>query len=314
MQTIVVCSPSFCKNKQLVNNLNSKLGQTFNIRYTNCKTELLQQELIEELKNAHYAVIGKENINATTIHSAKSLKGIAKWGVGLDKIDLRACNKFNIKVSWKPGVNAESVAEFTLGLMINLLRNITITSEKLHSNIWYKNGGTRLSRKKVGIVGFGNIGKRVAELCRAFKCDVSVCDINPTKLTTAKEKGFKILKLEELLGYVDIITFHIPLNKKNLSLIGHKEFDLIASKTFIINTSRGEIIDEKELIKSLKSRRIAGAALDVYHNEPNINPDLLKLKNLITTPHIAGNSQEAALAMGAAVIDGLHDLIFNSNN
>jgi D-3-phosphoglycerate dehydrogenase len=273
------------------------------------KSELLKSNLEKYFKNVEYGennnesegiIVGTEVINEEALTKYPKLKIISKYGVGLDNIDLEACKKRNIKVGWTGGLNKEAVAQLALSNMISLCRNIYTSSNQLKNGNWNKNGGRDLSEMTVGIIGVGQIGKQLIEYLKPFKCKILLNDVIDLKMNG--QVGF-----EELLENADIVTLHLPLIKETHHLINESSINLMKSNSFLINTSRGNIVEINALKKALLSNRIAGAALDVYPIEPCEDNELLKIPNLICTPHIAGNSFRAVEKMGNSSIQHLRD-------
>ena len=202
-----------------------------------------------------------------------------------------------IRDSYTPGRNARAVAEFTFGLILSLTRNIVRAHERLRRGIWseyHEMSGPELFEKTIGIIGFGHIGRLVASIARGFGMKILVYDPYVEK-STISALGYKLVELDTLLKESDIITIHARLTRETEKMIGEREFSLMKKTAYIINTSRGRIIDQRALYKALKNRQIAGAALDVFEIEP-LPPDdpLLSLENIVLTPHIAGSSTEVA--------------------
>ena len=262
------------------------------------------KELVNFLCDANAAIVGLELINDELLDELPNLKFIAKYGVGLDNIDLEACKKRNIKVGWSSGVNKRSVAEMTLGFMLSLTRNLYLTSNQLKDSFWNKDGGHQLSNKTVGIIGLGNIGKEVIDLLKPFNCNVLVNDILDIE-EYSKNNNLKIKTKNQIYHESDIISIHTPLTNETNNLINKEVFHKMKSKSFIINTARGKIINEKDLKFALINNIISGAALDVYDIEPPTDKSLIKLPNLICTPHTGGNAKEAVLKMGESAIKHL---------
>jgi len=298
---IKVPNRAFSNNKDLVD----LLLKNFPKSHINLKGMRFRDEaLVKFLYDAEAAIIGLELINNDLLDKLPKLKFIAKYGVGLNNIDLEACKKRNIMVGWSPGVNKRSVAEMTLGFMLSLSRNLFTTSNQLKSSIWNKNGGYQLSNKTVGIIGLGNIGKEVVKLLKPFQCNILVNDILNIE-DFSKKNNLKIKSKEEIYRESDIISVHTPLTNETNNLINKEAFSLMKSTSLIINTARGGLVNETDLEFSLKNKVIAGAALDVYDTEPPVNENLIKLPNLICTPHIGGNSHEAVMKMGESAINHL---------
>jgi D-3-phosphoglycerate dehydrogenase len=273
------------------------------------KSELLKSNLEKYFKNVEYGenchesegiIVGTETINDEVLKKYLKLKIISKYGVGLDNIDLEACKNRNIKVGWTGGLNKEAVAELTISNMISLCRNIYTSSNQLKNNNWNKNGGRSLADMTVGIIGVGHVGKKLIEYLKPFKCKILLHDIIDLKVNG--QVGF-----EELLKNSDIVTLHLPLTNYTHHLINESSIKLMKPNSFLINTSRGNIVEINSLKKALLSHKIAGAALDVYPLEPYEDHELLKIPNLICTPHIAGNSLQAVEKMGNSSIQHLRE-------
>ena len=260
------------------------------------------------LKKCNYAIIGLDQIKKDLLIQCKKLKGISKYGVGTDNIDFDACKELKIKVKYSKGVNKRSVSEEVLSLMISLIRNLFVSCNHLKNSKWIVNGGTELSGKTIGIIGVGNVGKDLISLLKPFKCKILVNDIINQKKYYDKNKLIKSSK-KNIFIKSDIITIHTPLSNNTFKMINYKSLKLMKKTSFLINTSRGKIIDQKDLKSFLIRGKIAGAALDVYEEEPPKDKNFLKLPNLICMPHIGGSSKEAINNMGLAAINNLIKMI-----
>ncbi len=259
-------------------------------------------ELVDFLADADAALIGRELVNAELIRSLPKLRMISKYGVGLDNLDHEVLSRANIELRVTPGINRRSVAELTLGFMIGLCHNML--SEELKRGVWQRDGGQELTGKTVGIIGCGNVGQELARLLQPFQCRILVRDIADRSEFChqfgAVETGF-----EELIGDADIVTLHVPLTKDTKSFIDKAVFAKMKTSAFLVNTSRGRVVHQESLHQALVSGEIAGAGLDVFWEEPPIGSKFLQLPNLMVTPHIGGNTQEAVEAMGKAAIQNL---------
>ncbi|MBR9706742.1 phosphoglycerate dehydrogenase [Candidatus Pacearchaeota archaeon] len=295
----------------------STLKETFpNCILNNTGKRYSFQELINVLKEVEGAIIGADIIDESVLEKCPNLKIISNYGVGLDNLDLAACAKYSVTIKNKEGVNKRSVAELTLGLMSGLMRNWYQTSLKLKENSWDKAGGRNLSKKTIGIIGVGNVGKEIVKLLKPYECEILVNDIRQDEEQKSfyQENNLKEVSKDEIYKKADIISLHIPLTNLTQNLINKEVFEMMNSTSFIINTARSEIINEDDLFFALKNSIIAGGALDVYKTEnPPENKELLKLRNLICTPHIGGNSNESILAMGYASVNGLKDFFENGS-
>lgn len=298
---VVVTSPSFSRNK----NLQDEIFKYFPKAKLNIKGKIFnQQELIEYLKDADAAIVGLEIINEVVLNQCKKLKIIAKYGVGLDNINLQDCRKRNIAIGWTGGVNKLSVAEMTLGFMLMFSRNLYITSNELKLGKWNKSGGFQLSEKKIGIIGLGFIGKELVRLIKPFKCEIFINDI-VNKEKYCRKNNLKETSKEQIYKNSDIVTIHVPYNQTTNKMVDIEVLKNMKKSSYIINTSRGNIINEQDLKYALQNNIISGAAIDVYREEPPTDQDFLKLPNLICTPHIGGNAKEAIEAMGISAIKHL---------
>jgi phosphoglycerate dehydrogenase-like enzyme len=298
---VKVSTIAFSKNQALV----SLLQQHFPDAEVNNKgIRMNDDDLVDFFSDADAVIVGLEKITPELLNKLPRLKMIAKYGVGLDNVDMTACSDRGIRIGWTGGVNKRSVAEMALGFMLALIRNLYSTSNQMKQMVWNKSGGFQLSGKTVGIIGLGNIGKELVALLKPFGCNIIVNDIADISLFAA-ENELKIVSKSELISSADLISIHTPANTNTLNLFTLIEFKMMKPTAFIINTARGGIINEGDLKIALKDRLIAGAALDVYEPEPPIDRELLEMENVICTPHTGGNAAEAVFAMGESAINHL---------
>jgi D-3-phosphoglycerate dehydrogenase len=250
------------------------------------KTRLTEDQVIELLGAESVGLIaGLESLNSRVLRSATALKVIARVGTGLDSVDLGEAAKLGIKVLNTPDAPTSAVAELTLGHILGLLRNIAKADRQIRDNKWQGQMGTLLETKTVGVVGFGRIGQRVAKLVASFGAKVIVSD--PYTDTTEYEN----CALDELCQRVDVLTLHLPYVEKTHNLIGSRQFQLMKKGSFVINVSRGGLIDEIALLQALESEHIAGAALDCFEQEPYFGP-LSKLECVQMTAHMGTYARE----------------------
>lgn len=298
---VKVSNVAFSKNSYLV----KRLLQEFPDAEVNMEGKRMQNELLVNFfSDTEGVIVGLESITAAVLDQLPSLKFVAKYGVGLDNIDLEACKERNIQVGWTGGVNKRSVAEMTLGFMLALCRNLYNTSNQLKQQVWNKSGGTQLSGKTIGIIGLGHIGKELVKLLIPFECNIIVNDIVHMN-DYAKIYGLECVTKEELFRQADIISIHTPLTPQTSNLIDLNIFKKMKPTAYLVNTARGGIVNESDLKYALQHCLIAGAALDVYETEPPMDQELLSLPSLICTPHTGGNSYEAVVAMGLSAIEHL---------
>ena len=298
---IKVSTLAFSGNKNLVEGL-LEVFPDAEFNYTGKRMN--GESLIEFFQGAEGVIVGLEKITGDLLDKLPDLKIIAKYGVGLDNIDLQACAQRNIKIGWTAGVNRRSVAEMTLGFMLALCRNLFTTSNQLKNGIWNKSGGSQLSDKTIGIIGLGNIGREVVQLLAPFNCKILANDI--LEMTEyAERESIEFVSKEILYKESDIITIHTPLTTETDGLFDLNVFLQMKPSAFLINTARGGLIKEADLLEALDKNIISGAALDVYSEEPPLNQKLLSMPSLMCTPHIGGNSVEAVIAMGMAALNHL---------
>lgn len=250
-------------------------------------------------------------LNAEVLEKGKKLKFIGRAGVGLDNIDLEKCQELNITVLNTPKAPSVSVAELTIGLMISLLRYIPKANISMHCGEWHKSQllGETLYGKTLGIIGFGNIGQEVAKRLESFKMKIGIFDISKECLKMGKDLGYKIYEsIEGLIKESQIITLHLPVSNRTNRLIDESCFNLMNDDTLLINTARGELIDEKALLKALENNLIGGAALDVYSKEPLGEHDLCNYEeNLILTPHIGSQTIETQIHASSMIAQKIID-------
>lgn len=296
-----VCNISFSKNSILVNKI-KKYFKDVNFNFNGVRLD--GEELIDFCKDADAIIVGVEKINSFILKRLPNLKYIAKYGVGIDNIDIDSCKERGVLIGWTGGVNKRSVAELTLGYMLILMRNIFSSYSDLKKLRWIKDGGNSLYNKKIGIIGMGNIGQDLIKLLSVFDCEILANDISENSLLS-KKLNFKYVTKEFLYRNSDIVTLHVPLTSSTKKMINTKVFNKMKNSSILINTSRGGVVCEKDLIDALKNKKIHSAALDVFQYEPLKNKELVRLPNIICTPHIAGNSKEAVIEMGNSAISHL---------
>ena len=303
-----VCNISFSKNSILVNKI-KKYFKDVNFNFNGVRLD--GEELIDFCKDADAIIVGVEKINSSILKRLPNLKYIAKYGVGIDNIDIDSCKERGVLIGWTGGVNKRSVAELTLGYMLILMRNIFSSYSDLKKLRWIKDGGNSLYNKKIGIIGMGNIGQDLIKLLSAFDCEILANDISENP-SLSKKLNFKYVTKEFLYRNSDIVTLHVPLTSSTKKMINTKVFNKMKNSSILINTSRGGVVCEKDLIDALKNKKIHSAALDVFQYEPLKNKELVRLSNIICTPHIAGNSKEAVIEMGNSAIS--HLINFKNEN
>ncbi|MDI3531511.1 MAG: hypothetical protein PWP60_1361 [Candidatus Atribacteria bacterium] len=265
---------------------------------------ITQEKKRSLLAGSHvYVTGGVEKVVASDLEGVTQLKLIQRFGAGYENVDCEAAARWGIYVANIPGANADSVADLTIGLIIALLRNIVKADAFLRKGVWRFWLGRELAGKVLGILGLGAIGKAVALRARAHGMKVIAFDIQPN-LDFAKRHDVRLVSKEELLQVSDIVTIHMPLTERTQNFISEREFELMKPGAYLVNTSRGGLVDHAALIAALQRKRIAGVALDVFYREPLPEGDrILEFDNVVLTPHIGGSTVEALERLGEVVIE-----------
>lgn len=279
---------------------------------------LNEKDLIKKIKDISILGIrSKTIISDKVIKSANKLLAIGAFCIGTNQIKFESCNDSGIVVFNAPYSNTRSVVEIVIAQIINLMRKIIIKSNKMHSGVWRKDSldSFEIRNKVIGIVGYGNIGSQLSVICEALGMKVLYYDI-VDKLSIGNAKKCK--SLNDLLQNSDIVSLHVDGKKSNTNLISDKEFSIMKEKSILVNYSRGNVVDINSLIKNIKSKKIMGAALDVFPEEPSNNTEKFKSKvkgieEIILSPHIGGSTKEAQKNIGSYVPDKIIDFI-NSGN
>lgn len=287
MMKVFISTSSFAKDEDRPLDMLKESGLEVSLNPYGRK--LSEDEIEGVLHDVDYLIAGTEPLTQRVLESAKRLKVISRCGTGLDNVDIKAADKLGIKVYNTPYGPTLSVAELTIGLIFDMLRRISKMDRDVRSGVWEKYTGNLLIEKKVGIIGFGKIGQKVAELLMPFGCEIVCYDIRKED----KELKIKIASSDEILRTSDIISIHVSSKEQ---IIGREEFKKIKKGAWIINVSRGGVIDESELYKALKKGHLSGAALDVFEQEPYAGP-LKELDNVILTPHIGSYAKEGRINM-----------------
>ena len=266
--------------------------------------KLTEDETIELAKDCVGIVAGVESLSAKVIDALPNLRCISRVGVGMDSVDIPYAESKGIQVLNTPNGPTRAVAELTLGLTMSLLRKIPNAHYDLRNKVWKKQTGNLLLEKKVGILGLGRIGRMTAEMFRALGNSVAGYDLYPNE-EWAKENGVEILDLKRLLTTCDIITIHVPAKADGSALITKAELDLLKNDAFLVNVSRGGVIDEEALYEVLHSGKLSAVALDVFSQEP-YSGKLCDVENVVLTPHIGSYAKEGKLKME---VDAAQNLI-----
>jgi len=254
-----------------------------------------QDEFVERIKDAEVIIVGRYGVDAKALHSAPKLKMISLWQTGFDNVDLEAATECRVIVSNVPNYAFDSVAEFVFVLSLDLLRRVRLADTNLRKGLfnWKYYVGNQLMSKTIGVLGTGDIGKRVIQIAHGFNMNILSVTAHPSP-KRAQALGVKFVDLDTLLSESDIVTLHVPLIPETEHMISTRELAKMKSTAILINTARGKVVDEAALIEALREKKIAGAGLDVFEKEPlPADSPLLKMGNVVLTPHIAFLSEES---------------------
>ena len=260
--------------------------------------EITPEQIAEKIGNFEVVVVrSRTKMTRELIAKADKCQIIARVGIGLDNIDQEAAKEKNIRVINAVEGAITAVAELVIGLMISMAREIPRADREIRNGNWIKKElmGSELKGKYLGIVGLGNIGKRLGRLARALNMNIIGYDVIPIDDEFSKEVGLMKADLDTLLSSADYVSFHVPLLDSTRHMINAEKLKMMKNTARIINTSRGGVIDEEALYNSLKDGSLAGAALDVFEVEPATENKLITLPNFIATPHIGAQTKEAQL-------------------
>ena len=301
-KNISICSRTFYKNLEL----RSELEKIFqNIKFNKSSKTLDGKSLVNFLNGSEIILVGLEKMSQKILNQLPNLKTIVKYGVGLDKIDLKYLKKNKINFFHFPGFNKRSVSELVLSFMLSISRNLIELNSLAKKNSWTQLMGNNLSEKKIGIIGCGFIGKDLINLLKPFNCKIYVNDIINIEDCLIKNK-IMLKKKKDIFLECDFISIHIPFNKKNKNSINKQYLQLMKPTASLINTSRGGIVDEEYLYEILKKNSIRSAYFDVLNVEPpKKNSKILKLKNFFISPHIGGSTKESIMKGGFLCIKKL---------
>ena len=303
--------------RRLLKENEDKLKELFDVTLNTNDKIYKPEEIIEQSKGFDGILSSvTDPINADTISKlSESIKIIANGAVGFGNIDIKAAREKNIAVTNTPDVLTDATADLTILLMLMISRKAIEGAKEIETKSWMgwrptHLVGSDLSGKTLGLIGMGRIGEAVAKRA-LFGFKMKIIFYNRSKKDNLNFKAEQMKNITELFEKSDFISLHCPGGDNNKNIINEKSLQLMKKSTFLINTARGELIEENSLCKALNNDQIAGAGLDVYNNEPDINPKLLKAKNVVLLPHLGSATSKARNAMGFKVIENLKSY-FNS--
>ncbi len=297
---ILVTPTSYAKNDPtLRTNLEAEVGE---VVYNPTGRPLSSEELLELIPGCDGFIAGLDTIDRVVIDGSDKLRVIARYGVGVDNVDLDAARERGVVVTNTPGANSASVAELTVGLILSLGRKIPEAVQAAKKGEWPRMTGISLEGKTIGLLGFGAIAKNVARRLAGFDCHVIA--YHPSyDIPTAESLGVQLRPEEDLIREADFLSLHLPLSPESRGMVNSEFLSKMKPGAFLINTSRGELIDEDALLEALQSGKLQGAALDAFSKQPpDADNPLLALPQLIATPHMGAHTDGATNAMGWAAL------------
>ena len=271
---------------------------------------LTTAQMAEACREVEGLVTSGTPVTAELLEQAPRLRVVSAVAVGYDNIDVQACTRRRILVTNTPGVVTEATADLTFGLLMSVARRLVEADRYVREGHWRHwtwgcMWGTDLVGKTLGILGFGRIGQAVARRARGFSMRILYYSLDRPTPERERELGAQYVDRETLLREADFLSLHVPLAPDTHHLISTAELNLMKPTAFLINTSRGKVVEEAALVEALRSKRIAGAGLDVFEFEPQIHPALLALNNVVVTPHMGTATGETRLAMAMLAAENL---------
>jgi D-3-phosphoglycerate dehydrogenase len=271
---------------------------------------LEEEELLKYIGDIDGAICGDDRFTAKVLRAAPKLRVISKWGTGIDSIDQKACRKNGVRVCNTANAFSEPVADSVIGYMLCFSRNLAQMDRNMKSGEWIKIPGKALRECTLGIIGVGNVGKALARRAKTFGMAILGNDILDMPGSFLVDTDIKMIGKEKLLGESDFVSLNCDLNPSSYHMMNYKMFSLMKPTAIVINTARGPIIKEKDLINALIEKKIGGAALDVFEVEPlPEGSPLKKMSNVMLAPHNANSSPEAWEAVHHSTIRNLIDAL-----
>lgn len=267
-----------------------------------------EEETIQALLGISATIAGGEPYSERVLSSLPDLRVVSRWGVGVDRIDLEAATRHGVAIAVTPGANHEAVAEHAIAMLLATARSLLKHDHQMRQGLWDRFSSLPLRGKTLGLIGLGRIGRSVAVRARAFRARILAYESFPDD-AFVQTHGIELVDLDSLLSQSDYVSLHVPLTEVTQGLINHQTLSRMKRGSFLINTARGGLVVEEDLAAALQSGQLAGAALDVFAQEPigDDNP-LLEFENVLMNPHIAGVDTQAVEDMSVESAQNIVDL------
>jgi glyoxylate reductase len=303
--------PKVLITRKIFDDVVAIVKEHFEVETNQSDVSLSPEVLIKKLQGKMGVItLLTERIDADVLSHCPELKIVSNVAVGYDNIDVEACTRGGVMVTNTPGVLDDTTADFAWALLLATARCVVEADQHLRSSKWKGWGlmqflGYDVHHKVLGICGLGRIGQRVARRAKGFDMQILYTDVIRMPPSIEEELGVRFVDKMTLLRESDFVTLHVPLIPETRHYISTAELDLMKSTAILINASRGPVVDEKVLVQALQGRKIAGAGLDVYEKEPEVEPALIQMKNVVLAPHISSASHETRLRMAKMAAENL---------
>jgi phosphoglycerate dehydrogenase-like enzyme len=268
------------------------------VRFPDVERPLDEDEMVELVRGCSGLIVGVDPVTALVLE-AGPLAVVVKYGSGTDNIDLDAAAARGVRVRSTPGANARSVAELAIGLLLTLARHISVHDRSVRAGSWRRMTGVELAGKRLGVIGYGAIGREVTRIAHGL--DMQVVAHDPF----VDEAEVPLVGLDELYATSDVVSLHLPLTRETRGFVGELELEAMKPSAFLINAARGGLVDERALAEALRSGALAGAALDGFEAEPLAQSPLRELDNVVLSPHAGASTHEAVLRAATRAVDQL---------
>jgi D-3-phosphoglycerate dehydrogenase len=259
---------------------------------------LSEEEMVELVRGCAGLIVGVDPVTEPVL-AAGPLRVVVKYGSGLDNVDLEAAGRLDVTVRSTPGANARSVAELAIALLLALARNVAFHDRAVRSGSWSRRPGIEVAGRRLGIVGYGAVGRETARIAKGLSMEVVAAD------PLVADADVELVDLHTLLASSDAVSLHVPLDESTRGLIGAEALARMRPGALLVNTARGGIVDESALAEALRSGRLGGAALDAFAEEPPGSSPLLALDNVVASPHAGAATTEAVRRTALAALDHL---------